>query len=357
MRNVDSVAGGGATGRVLHGSEYVRYDEEQAKAWLAGLDYGGDGTSRTVGEAHNITGEWPGSGTDRKITSVIDLVSQAVGEGVIELWRGGVAGVTYERVVDGDGSIQGVRLLVTAASGLTVAGDLRWPGELVDDERGVNGALNALWNTAWGVHYLMQHLVGGSSPDGVVDRRCFTAEAWGEHEKVLGVRIDNAVDAADLAFWAAVAARFPEITTGDVDAAWAIDLEQVTRRAVAGWVADNGPQDRPWAAGTTEPIVLEPAGAGESPTMSAWDKRGHDDLAGWLRELGVKEWAYIGDEDVYRVQVDHDGVGEAFDIRTPADAEAFLAGMRFAGVAAKKASAEESAREQMVGRQLRRDGC
>lgn len=54
-------------------------------------------------------------------------------------------------------------------------------------------------------------------------------------------RIEAATEAAQLAFWAAVAAQFPEITTGDMDPIETFRFDQACANAVTGWVDGNTP--------------------------------------------------------------------------------------------------------------------
>lgn len=58
---------------------------------------------------------------------------------------------------------------------------------------------------------------------------------------------------------------------------------------------------------------------------TSWTKRDHDDLTQALRDCKVESWTYDSAQDCYRVSV---GVDDAFDIRTPAEARAYVAGLR-----------------------------
>lgn len=58
---------------------------------------------------------------------------------------------------------------------------------------------------------------------------------------------------------------------------------------------------------------------------TSWVKQDHDDLAKALRETGVESWTYDGTQGCYRVSVAAD---EEYAIRTPAEAVAYVAGLR-----------------------------
>jgi hypothetical protein len=52
-------------------------------------------------------------------------------------------------------------------------------------------------------------------------------------------RLDDAVEAAEEAFWAAVAQRFPEITTGDLPPDVVIPLHLENEKAICHWLGGN----------------------------------------------------------------------------------------------------------------------
>lgn len=61
-----------------------------------------------------------------------------------------------------------------------------------------------------------------------------------EPADVIGqARVHAAVEAAQDAFWAEVASRFPEAVTGDLDPAAILDLDDAARRAVLAWINTN----------------------------------------------------------------------------------------------------------------------
>lgn len=58
-------------------------------------------------------------------------------------------------------------------------------------------------------------------------------------DKNLDERISLAVQKGEEAFWATVAAEFPEVTTGDLDPSTTISLTEKMRSAIAAWVEYN----------------------------------------------------------------------------------------------------------------------
>ena len=57
-------------------------------------------------------------------------------------------------------------------------------------------------------------------------------------------RLSDALAAADAAFWAAVAAAYPEATTGDLDPGTTLAFDATSERAVQTWVELNATSDR-----------------------------------------------------------------------------------------------------------------
>lgn len=91
----------------------------------------------------------------------------------------------------------------------------------------------------------------GESVTAEMKRRGYDAEAWKKHQDTLDQRVNVAVEAAELAFWQAIARSFPEIIGGDLCPGTAVNLEQTMRRTVTAWFDENAPQEQPWAAGTS----------------------------------------------------------------------------------------------------------
>ncbi len=149
----------------------VTYSEAEGHAWLIGHDPG-DPTGVTTADNWDITEDFPFGGGDDKLTAVINLIERSSGEdlGPIKIDRELINRFGYERTCDSSGVLAGARLLIYTThgracdedptAGLTLADDDVWASDLVDDERGMHGALNALWNTAWRIHYLMSRLKG-----------------------------------------------------------------------------------------------------------------------------------------------------------------------------------------------------
>ena len=54
-------------------------------------------------------------------------------------------------------------------------------------------------------------------------------------------RIEEAVEKASFAFWAAFAAEFPEITTGDLTPGASFGFDQAVMSAAREWVEVNSP--------------------------------------------------------------------------------------------------------------------
>lgn len=131
----------------INGSPYVTYDETAALLWLG-----------TVAEDYDIDGQWPHRGDDDRLVAVTNLAEAAVIAKVIRVDDKQVTSVGYEFIADRSGVLAGARLLVYTTSGLELVDDAGWASDLIEDEFGVKGALNALWNTAWGVHNLMTKL-------------------------------------------------------------------------------------------------------------------------------------------------------------------------------------------------------
>ena len=52
-------------------------------------------------------------------------------------------------------------------------------------------------------------------------------------------QIKTALDKGEDAFWAAVAAQFPEIRAGDLSPDMVLDLRRVMERAVRAWIDAN----------------------------------------------------------------------------------------------------------------------
>lgn len=61
--------------------------------------------------------------------------------------------------------------------------------------------------------------------------------------EALVARITGAAEAALAAFWATVAERFPEITTGDLGPRTTVAIEDAAHDAVEAWVTLNLPAD------------------------------------------------------------------------------------------------------------------
>ena len=134
---------------------HVGYSEAAGHAWLAGINYGGNGmTSESVAEAHDITASWPGrhSGADDKLAAVIELARQALAEDVIELNAETVSHVEIERVMDDHHVLNGARILVTTNTKIVLASERLWASDFLQDEYGPHGALNVLWVVANAVH-------------------------------------------------------------------------------------------------------------------------------------------------------------------------------------------------------------
>ena len=55
-------------------------------------------------------------------------------------------------------------------------------------------------------------------------------------------RIKDAIEDAELAFWAVIADRFPEATSGDLSVERTIGLDQMMHSAVNEWVDNNFPE-------------------------------------------------------------------------------------------------------------------
>lgn len=135
-------------------SPHVTYSEAAGHAWLAGRDDVDDPDSQSIAEAF-ACGFAYGNSADVNLDAVLTLVSYAIDGGPITVNSEIKAG--YELTSDiADGVLEGGRLLVTTAQQLTLAGEPVWASDLVNDEFGMHGAMNALWNTAWAIHDLMQ---------------------------------------------------------------------------------------------------------------------------------------------------------------------------------------------------------
>ena len=66
-------------------------------------------------------------------------------------------------------------------------------------------------------------------------------------------RLENAITAAESAFWAAIADQYPEIKTGDLDPLEAVRLSEAMGRAVRAWLDANG-------ADSGEPVAMDAEG-------------------------------------------------------------------------------------------------
>lgn len=141
--------------RYIGDGAHVTYDATKAGEWLAGPDPSGIG--ETIAETYDVDGGWPHQGAGFKLDSVISLTDAAIYQKVIGLCDL-IATVGYERTCDSSGVLDGARLIVTTTTDLTLAGDAVWASDLTNDEFGARGALNALWNTAWEIHYLLVKL-------------------------------------------------------------------------------------------------------------------------------------------------------------------------------------------------------
>jgi hypothetical protein len=132
----------------INGSPYVKYDETAALLWLG-----------EVAEDYDVDGEWPHRFDDDRLVAVTNLAEAAVIAGIIKVDDERILSAGYEFVCGRNVVLAGARLLVcTTGKQLELVDDTVWASELIDDELGVKGALNALWNTAWGIHNLMTKL-------------------------------------------------------------------------------------------------------------------------------------------------------------------------------------------------------
>jgi len=64
--------------------------------------------------------------------------------------------------------------------------------------------------------------------------------AYGKTEE----EMKQVIDEAELAFWAVIAAKFPEVKTGDFPPEVALTFSEVCRRAVLNWLMFNYPNHR-----------------------------------------------------------------------------------------------------------------
>lgn len=67
--------------------------------------------------------------------------------------------------------------------------------------------------------------------------------------RTVAQRIDAALEPALQAFWAQVAADFPEVTTGDLGTELAQAFKIAAQGAIAGWVSNNAPSNMATGAG------------------------------------------------------------------------------------------------------------
>lgn len=147
--------------RYIGEGAYVAYNADKATEWLVGLDPNDERGESSVADTHDVDRDWPGrnGGADDKLHAVISLVDDAIEQKVIGIPDNLIAEVGYERTCDSGGVLDGARLLVTMKTGVKLAGPPVWASDLINDEFGAKGALNALWNTAWEIHYLVKALV------------------------------------------------------------------------------------------------------------------------------------------------------------------------------------------------------
>jgi hypothetical protein len=60
-----------------------------------------------------------------------------------------------------------------------------------------------------------------------------------EGATISGKRIDDAVHAAEYAFWSEVAGSFPEVKTGDFSPSDSVKLQKAMKEAILSWVKIN----------------------------------------------------------------------------------------------------------------------
>lgn len=145
-------------------SRHAKVDDDAARAWLDGIDYGGPGDSGSVAEHHRVDDaalRWPGPVDDveGRLVAVAALLEQALAEGVIELTKPAL----YAEVVYTTGpqcqALTGVRLSVVVQGGAALLGDVMWSADLVGYAAGRKAALAALRKAAHAIDATVQQYV------------------------------------------------------------------------------------------------------------------------------------------------------------------------------------------------------